>query len=100
MTKFVEKRGYFVESQQRRLGRRRFGKVTHDRNVRTDVGAILDFLVAVAGHPGTLTLAGAGEKVGIKNSYLLSRFIQNLISRHFRVVNGNILVFFKSQSVQ
>src|SRR5690606_1450175 len=69
VAKLVEERAHFVERQQRRLGRGRFGEVADNADVGAVIAAGVLELVAVARAPSAAALGLAREEVRIEEAF-------------------------------
>ena len=69
--------------------------------MRTDVLPLaVDILALVFGHPGASLLAFARMKVGIEDSQIGAVLVEDLISLHVGVINGNILVLLEGDAIE
>ena len=57
-------------------------------------------LALVFGHPGSTLLTLAGMEIGIEYSQERAILIKHLVSLYIRVINGDILVLLKGDTVQ
>ncbi len=100
MTELVQEGLDLVISQQSRLVSRCAGEVHHIHDVRTMVFLALAILRLEVVHPCAATLAVTRVEVAIVHGKELALLVKHLISRHFGVIDMDILVLLEGQTIE
>ena len=97
VAELVEERGHLVPGQQRGLSLRGLGVVAHIKYNRQLIA--LATLLGEAVHPGTASLRGTAEVVGIEEGERLAVLVDHLERLHIGVIGRDVLALLERQAI-